>query len=131
MRERWCFLLELVASIFDDKQSEKGFVLMESLVGLVLLGIVAISMVQVLPILLEADMRLDKEQYIYNRLFEFQDNRLLDGGFFETSAEGSGVLAIREGLVRGGSFEYRILLHGDELCARYRWRSVDEREICL
>jgi len=123
--------LELAASMLDGKHSEKGFVLMESLVGLVLLGVVAISMVQVLPILLEADMRLDKEQYIYNRLFEFQHGWLLDGEVLETSAEESSVLAIREGLVRGNSFEYRILTRGDELCARYRWRSVDEREVCL
>ena len=50
--------------------NERGYALLESLIGLMLLGVVSLSLIVALPILLEEHMRLDFEQGIYHQLVE-------------------------------------------------------------
>jgi len=94
-------------------ENEKGYLLIESLVGLLLLAVVSYSLLSTLPLLMQANHRLDKEQVIYQTLFELHDRGL------ERS------LRVTE------PFVFDVFWRGDELCARYEWREQGERTICL
>lgn len=103
--------------MLEDKwkriKNEKGYLLTESLIGLLLLAVVSYSLLSTLPLLVNANHRLDKEQVIYQTLFELHDRGL----------EGS--LTVTE------PFTFHVFWRGDELCARYEWREQGERTICL
>ena len=94
-------------------KAEKGYVLLESLVGLVLLSVIALSLVTALPLLLDASARLDVEQSIYHRLAEIHIQEL-NGEALALETDGFRAVRIR-----------------DRWCAVYVWRDEDERTICL
>jgi len=94
-------------------ENEKGYLLIEGLIGLLILATISYSLLRVLPLLVEANHRLDKEQAIYHTLFELHDR-----GF-----EGS--IRITE------PFVFTVFDEGGQLCARYQWRDQGERTICL
>lgn len=94
-------------------KDERGYLLIESLLGLILLSIMALSLITTLPILLEASARLDKEQAIYHRLFELHDQEI----------QGSHVIT--------ESDDFRVFRQHDEWCATYVWRDGIEKTICL
>lgn len=93
--------------------NERGYLLIESLLGLILLSIIALSLITALPILLDANARLDKEQAIYHRLFELHDREI----------EGSHVIT--------EPYEFQVFRWHDEWCATYVWRDGSEKTICL
>ena len=101
------------ASYWGLLLDEKGYLLIESLLGLVLLGVIAISLITTLPILLDASARLDKEQAIYHRLFEMHDQEV------------QGSLTITD------PYEFTMFRRGEQWCAIYVWRDGSEREVCL
>jgi len=94
-------------------KKENGYALFESLIGLMLLGIVSLSLVVVLPVLLDEHARLDQEQAIYHQLMEFH-GRGLDNN-----------MSITEPI------QFDAFRDGDQWCATYMWRDGYERTICL
>ena len=119
MKEGWCFLLELADLKLDKVCNERGYILIESLIGMILLSIVSFSLITVLPILAEIDARLDKQQFIHSKLFELQDGILFHGREFE------GNLTIYS------PFHFQVFHRDQELCATYIWRDNLEETICL
>ncbi|MCL2559196.1 MAG: type II secretion system GspH family protein [Turicibacter sp.] len=99
--------------MLDDLKNENGYLLIESLLGLVLLGIMALSLVTALPVLLEAGARLDKEQAIYHRLAEFHIQEL----------NGLPILS--------GADDFEAFRQGERWCGRYVWQDGKTRTICL
>jgi len=97
----------------EQIKDERGYLLIESLVSLILLSVIAMSLITALPILLDASARLDKEQAIYHRLFEWHD-RGVDGSFSMTEP-----------------YEFNAFRRRDTWCATYVWRDGNERTICL
>ena len=94
-------------------ENEKGYLLIEGLIGLLVLAVISLSLLTTLPLLFQASQRLDKEQAIYHTLFELRDR-----GF-------EGYVQLTE------PFVFTVFDQGDRLCARYQWRDQDERTICL
>lgn len=88
--------------------NEKGYALLESLIALLLLSIVSVTLVGVLPFLIDSRARMDSEQAVYHLLHEMH---------------------IREGV--GGVFEEGVFRDGDEICKIHIWRDGTSREICL
>ena len=96
-----------------ERLNDQGYVLLESLIGLMLLSIVSLSLIVALPILLEEYTRLDKEQAIYHKLFELHGR------------ENKNSITITE------PFEFEAFRNGYEWCAIYTWGDGNERRICL
>ena len=100
--------------MLDKRNNEQGYALLESLIGLMLLGIVSLSLVVALPILLEEDARLDKEQKIYHQLFEFHGRD------------------IKNNMMITDPIEFEAFRNGYRWCATYIWRGeANARTICL
>ena len=95
-----------------NRNNDKGYALIESIIGLMLLGIVSLSLIISLPILLDKNSRLDKEQAIYHQLFELHRRDVEDITIF-------------------APFEFETFRRGYEWCATYVWRDGNERTICL
>jgi len=95
------------------KNEEQGYALLEGLIGLMLLGIVSLSLIVALPILLDEHARLDHEQGIYHQLFELHRS--------ET----------RNSIIVTEPIEFEAVRRGYEWCAIYMWRDGNERTICL
>ncbi|MCL1989337.1 MAG: hypothetical protein FWG67_00445 [Defluviitaleaceae bacterium] len=93
--------------------NERGYVLLESLMGLMLLSVVSFSLVVALPILLEESIRLDKEQAIYHQLLELH---------------GSG---IDSQMMIMDPIAFEAFRQGHQWCATYIWRDGHARTICL
>lgn len=62
-------------------KNEKGYVLLESLIGLMLLSILSATFLQTAPLLLEAKMQLDHQQGAYNQLFQIRTQNISRGIF--------------------------------------------------
>jgi len=97
---------------------ERGYALLESLIGLMLLGVVSLSLIVALPILLEEHARLDQEQAIYHQLLELHGR--------ET----------RNNVIVTEPVEFEAFRRGYEWCAVLEVRDSDRREgneriICL
>ena len=88
----------------EFRRNEKGYALFESLIGLTLLALVALSLIVTLPVLLEEKSYLDKEQAIYHQLFE---------------------------LHQGGNVEIDAFRRDYKWCTTYTRRDGVEHEICL
>lgn len=84
--------------------NEKGYALFESLIALALLSIVSLSLVIVLPTLLDEISFLDTQQAIYHQLFELHQGR--DAGI-------------------------DVFSRGYEWCTVYERRDGRKHEICL
>ena len=97
----------------SKRGNEQGYALLESLIGLMLLSIISLSLIVVLPILLEEHARLDKEQAIYHKLFELH------------------VRGVENNITVTEPFEFEAFRRGYEWCATYVWRDGNERTICL
>ena len=93
--------------------NEQGYVLIESLIGLMLLSVVSVSLVIALPILLEEHARLDKEQAIYHQLYELHNQE------------------VRDRVTVAEPVEFEAFRRGGEWCAVYVWRDGREKIICL
>lgn len=90
--------------MYVKMKNEKGYALLESLVGLALLSVVSLSLIVALPILFEKQARLDQEQAIYHQLYE---------------------------LHLTGTAEIDAFIRGYQWCTIYVGRDGLEREICL
>ena len=99
--------------MLGERSNEKGYALLECLVGLMLLGIVSLSLIVALPILLDKHARIDHEQAIYHQLFELHSRETHDN------------ITVTE------PFEFEAFRRGYEWCATYVWREENERTICL
>jgi len=99
--------------MLDEWRNEKGYALLESLIGLMLLGIVSLSLIVALPILLDEHARLDHEQAIYLQLFELHGRES------------------RNNIIVTEPFEFEAFRGEFEWCATYIWRDGNERTICL
>jgi len=97
----------------SKKNNEAGYALIESLIGLVLLSMVVLSLIVVLPILLNERNRLDKEQMIYHRLFELHIQNVTTDRFYDN--------------VTGIEF----FKQGSEWCATYETSSERAITVCL
>jgi len=62
-------------------KNQRGYALMESLVGLALLGILSATFLETAPLLLGARERLDAQQSAYNQLFEIRSQNISQGIF--------------------------------------------------
>lgn len=99
---------------YDKIKDEHGYLLVESLLGLILLSMMALSLITALPILLDASARLDKEQAIYQRLYELHHREI------------EGLHVITE------PYEFHAFRRHDRWCATYVWGDDgSERTICL
>ena len=65
------------------QSNQKGYILIECLIGIILLTTVGISLIQTLPKLLSFEQQLHVEQTIYNKLFELKDQTLFYDRRFE------------------------------------------------
>jgi len=93
--------------------NEKGYALLESLIGLMLLSVVSLSLVVALPILLNEHARLDYEQAIFHQLVEFHGRGL------------------ENNMIITDPLEFEAFKHDDQWCATYVWRDGHVRTICL
>ena len=93
--------------------------MIESLVGLIILSTVTLSLMQVLPLMLEARWRLETEQEIYNTLFQLQDQRNFHHATF------SWPLNVREPV------PFVVTPNGHQLCATYSRGGSNVQTICL
>lgn len=92
--------------MLDKCKDERGYLLIESLLGLILLSVIAMSLITVLPTLMDASARLDKEQAIYHRLFELHDREI------------EGPQRITE------PYEFHAFRRRNGWCAIYVWRDT-------
>ena len=97
----------------ENGSNEKGYALLESLVGIVLLSIVSLSLIVALPILLDEHARLDHEQAIYHQLFELHRRE------------------VENNVIVTEPIEFEAFRRGDKWCATYVWRDGNVRTICL
>lgn len=56
--------------------NQKGYVLTECLIGLIILTTVGVTLAQTLPTLLHLQHQLETEQSIYHKLYELKDQTL-------------------------------------------------------
>jgi len=61
--------------------NEKGYVLVESLIGLMLLALLASTFLGIAPLLLEAKSLLNLQQSTYNQAFEIRTQNIAEGNF--------------------------------------------------
>jgi len=62
---------------------QRGYILMESLIGLLLLAILTSTMLHAMPAMLDAKTQLDQRQVVYNRLFEIRSQHISQGIFHQ------------------------------------------------
>lgn len=93
-------------------KNDKGYLLLEALVGLALLSIITTSLLITLPLLIEVDYHLDKRQFIYQRLFELHDRQEM----MEFSME--------------VPFAFEVFRQEERWCAIYLFRG-ETHEICI
>ena len=105
--------------IFVIQTKQKGYVLIECLIGLVVLSTVGISLTHSLPKLLNQQQHLETQQTIYYKLYELND-RL----HFEPDT-----LSLPLHLTT--PIPYTISQSEAQLCATYQWRDVGEQTLCL
>jgi len=95
------------------RKNEKGYILIESLIGLLLLSIVSFSLLLTLPLLIEARQRLDIEQAIYHHLIIHQLTDTLENQSIDAP------------------IPFTIFHNSHTWCATYQWRDDNEKTICL
>jgi len=101
------------------KHNQNGYILLESLVGLMILSVVTLSLIQVFPILFEAKETLEIERSIYNTLYEIRDQQLFYGQIYS------------EPIHFLHPIPYTISPNELPLCATYTWRNQYEKKICF
>lgn len=119
MRKKSSFQSEQEELIFVIQTKQKGYVLIECLIGLVVLSTVGISLTHSLPKLLNQQQHLETQQTIYYKLYELND-RL----HFEPDT-----LSLPLHLTT--PIPYTISQSEAQLCATYQWRDVGEQTLCL
>ena len=100
-------------------KNERGFILLESLVGLAILSTIILTLLQILPIMIEAKSQIEIEKTIYNTLYMIYDQQT----FY--SQNYPNVLYYDEPV------SYFIKPNESPLCAIYLWRDQNEKKICL
>lgn len=99
--------------------NQKGYILTECLVGVILLTTIGISLVQTLPKLLTLEQQLYFEQSIYNKLYELKDQSLFYGKSFEFP------------LTFHQLVSYEVVAKDHKLCAIYKRGDGSVQTICL
>ena len=101
------------------QSNQKGYILIECLIGIILLAAVGISLIQTLPKLLSFEQQLHVEQTIYNKLFELKDQTLFYDRRFEFP------LTFYEPI------HYQVFEKDHQLCATYQRGDTSVQTLCF
>gem|GEM_PF-1607588 len=101
------------------KINQQGYILLESLVGLTILSVVTLSLIQVLPLLIETKETLEIERTIYNTLYEISDQQKFYGRIYPDRVSFSYPIS------------YTITPNEFPICATFIWRNQNEKKICF
>ncbi len=99
--------------------NQRGYILTECLVGVILLTTIGISLVQNLPKLLTLEQQLYVEQSIYHKLYELKDQTL----FYDTNFEFP--------LTFDQPVSYEVVVKDHQLCAIYKRGDGYVQTLCL
>lgn len=99
--------------------NQRGYILTECLVGVILLTTIGISLVQNLPKLLTVEQQLYVEQSIYHKLYELKDQTL----FYDTNFEFP--------LTFDQPVSYEVVVKDHQLCAIYKRGDGYVQTLCL
>jgi len=99
--------------------NQKGFILYECLLSLVILSVVLTTVIQLLPQISTAKVELEHEQSIFNQLYSLKDQLLFQG------------LSIDSELTFTSPIPYRVTIEQQSICATYFKGDVHEKKLCL
>lgn len=99
--------------------NQKGFILYECLLSLVILSVVLTSVIQLLPQISAAKVELEHEQTIFNHLYSLKDQLLFQG--LSTDSE----------LTFTSPIPYRVTIEQQTVCATYFKGDAHEKKLCL
>lgn len=99
--------------------NQKGFILFECLISLLILSVITSTLVQTLPTLLNSKVTLEHEQTIFNELYRVKDQVLFHG------------LSIDSDRFYTHPIPYRIVPSQQQLCAVYSKGVNHETKLCL
>ena len=99
--------------------NQRGYILTECLVGVILLTTIGISLVQNLPKLLTLEQQLYVEQSIYHKLYELKDQTLFYDNHFEFP------------LTFDQPVSYEVVVKDHQLCAIYKRGDGYVQTLCL
>ncbi len=99
--------------------NQKGYILTECLIGLMILCTVAMSLSHVLPKLLKKQQHLDVQQTLYYHLYVLKDLWLFEPNTLSFP------------LHLTSPIPYTVTQKDAQLCATYDWRESGEQKICL
>ena len=99
--------------------NQKGYILTECLISLMILSTVCLCLVYTLPNLLVIEKQLEIDQVIYQKLYEIKDQSL----FYETNFE----IPIHF----NDPISYTVTKQGGKWCATYNRGDTDEMLLCF
>lgn len=99
--------------------NQKGFILFECLISLLILSVITTTLVQILPTLLKSKVALHHEQIIFNELYQTKDQFLFHG------------LSLDFDRLYSYPIPYQIVPLGEQLCAIYSKGVAHETKLCL
>ena len=99
--------------------NEKGYILLECLISLFILSTLVLTLIQTLPLLIDAKHRIETEKIIYNTLYLIYDQQTFYDKIYPDS------------LHYTTPVPYTIKPNELPLCAIYSWRLDDEKKICF
>lgn len=101
------------------RQQEKGFILYECLISVIILSVVVTTMLQMLPNLLLTQSKLAHEQLIFNHLYQIKDELLYQQKNFPALLQFTSPIP------------YQINISADQVCASYTLGVSHEKTLCL
>jgi len=105
--------------MFVIKSNQRGYILLESLIGLLILSSVILTLIQLIPMMVEVRVTLDIERTIYNTLYEIYDQQK----FYSKTYPNVLIFSL--------PIPYTVISYEDSLCATYIGRDQNEKTICL
>ncbi|MBQ1787123.1 MAG: type II secretion system protein [Turicibacter sp.] len=99
--------------------NQKGYILIECLISLMILSTVCLCLVYTIPNLLVIEKQLATEQLIYQKLYEIKDQSL----FYETDFETP--------IHFNNPISYIVTKQGEKWCATYKRGDTDEKMLCF
>lgn len=99
--------------------NQKGFILYECLISLIIFSVVLTTLIQSLPQLLITKRALEHEQSIFHHLYTLKDQFLFHD------------LNLNSDLFYTDPIPYRVTLEQQTLCAVYHEGASNEKKLCL
>ena len=99
--------------------NQKGYILIECLISLMILSTVCLSLIYTIPNLLLMEKQLETEQLIYQKLYEIKDQSL----FYETNFETP--------MHFNHPISYIVTKQDEKWCATYKRGDTNETILCF